>query len=312
MKSWMKLNQKVILFSHKFGQLGNRLFAFAHLIANAAANNTLVANLSFDEYAKYFDGTSQNTFCRYPRVISFPMSNRLRSILFFFNRAILKFLRRLRIFQSPLHIIIIADLPEYQFGDGRCYELNSNTFQEIVKEKPIVFLFGRFFRDYMNFEKYKDVIRSYFTPTKEIQDKVSKLLNAARKNSDLVIGVHIRRGDYALFDNGRYFYSQEQYARKITILQANLAQKKITYILCSNDIIDGKVFEDVKFIIADGQPIEDMYTLSQCDLIMGPPSTFSAWAAFHGDKPLYQIKDINKIITVQDFINLPPQVLYNF
>lgn len=302
----------MILFSHKFGQLGNRLFAFAHLIANAAANNTVVVNLSFDEYAKYFQASSVDIFCRYPQVVSFSKSNRLRSLLFLFNRVILKVLRKLKIFQSPAHCIIVADLPDYQFGDSRCYELNSKAFQSIVKHTPFVFLFGRFFRDYDNFEKYQHVIRDYFRPTAEIQNKVNALLKVARKDADVVVGVHIRRGDYAQFADGRYFYSQEQYAQKIMMLQTGLAQKRVTYIVCSNETINPEIFKDVKLLIATGSPIEDMYALSKCDLIMGPPSTFSLWAAFYGGKPLYQIKNIDMPVAVKDFVILPPQVLYNF
>lgn len=33
----------------------------------------------------------------------------------------------------------------------------------------------------------------------------------------------------------------------------------------------------------------DMYALSQCDYIIGPPSTFNAWASFVGDVPLFSL-----------------------
>lgn len=301
----------MILFSHKFGQLGNRLFAFAHLIANAAANNFTVVNLSFDEYAGYFHG-SRGIICRYPngsREITFP---RLTSALFLLNRGILKVLRRLKIVKSPLHHVVVADLPEYKLGEFNYYELNSVTLQSMVKKKPIVFLFGRFFRDFSNFEKYQDIIREYFTPSYAIQEKIDGILKPIRENSDIIVGVHIRRGDYAEFMNGKYFYTQEQYADKMLALKKALATTKVTFVLCSNEPIENELFRGVDFIVCNGHPVEDLYTLAECDMIMGPPSTFSSWAAFYGNKPLCQISDINQILLPNNFVYLPKESFYNF
>ena len=131
----------MIVFSHKFGQLGNRLFAFAHLIANAATNNSTVINLSFDEYAKYFETTSKDVFCRYPPVKGITSSQQIRSILFFFNRGILKLLRKVKLVRSKAHRIIVADLPEYQFSNAKYYELSAKDFQNYLKATPVIFLF---------------------------------------------------------------------------------------------------------------------------------------------------------------------------
>jgi hypothetical protein len=32
-----------------------------------------------------------------------------------------------------------------------------------------------------------------------------------------------------------------------------------------------------------------MYVLAACDLILGPPSTFSIWASYYGQVPLMQL-----------------------
>ncbi|MEA5612883.1 hypothetical protein VB671_09130 [Nodularia spumigena UHCC 0040] len=46
-----------------------------------------------------------------------------------------------------------------------------------------------------------------------------------------------------------------------------------------------------KFTIyfSDDSPVIDLYTLSKCDYIVGPVSTFSEWAAFYGNKLLYHL-----------------------
>lgn len=302
----------MIFFSHKCGQLGNRLFAFAHLIANAAARNVTIGNLSFDEYARYFQTTRQDIWCRYPAVESALKSNGLRSWLFILNKVVLKLLRKTKAFHSPIHSIVVADLPEYRFGENKYFELDSQPFQTVIKRKPVVFLFGRFFRDYYNFEKYQDVIRDFFRPTSEIQTNVCRFIEKAKRNADMVIGVHIRRGDYEQFAAGKYFYSQVEYCRKMEMLQASVPTKRMKFVICSNEPINLELFDGINFCIGPCHIVEDMYALSACDLIMGPPSTYTLWASFYGKKPLYQIKDLSRPLNLNDFLILPPALLYNF
>ena len=232
----------MILFSHKCGQLGNRLFTFAHLIANAAENKIKVSNLSFDEYAQYFQTTEQDIFCRYPSAKSPIKSNRIRTFLLLVNRILLKLLRKLNIRISAFHGIVVADMPEYSFEENRYFQLNDPSFQKLVNQKPLTFLFGRFFRDYLNFEKHQNIIRQFFRPTARIQANVENFMGNARKGTDLIVGVHVRRGDYAQFVGGKYFYSQEDYCTILQLMQVNLPVKKMRFIICSNERINEGFF----------------------------------------------------------------------
>src|SRR5258708_18052037 len=154
----------MIVFSGKCGQLGNRLFAFAHLIAIAEANEMKLINLSFDEYSPYFESTSKDIFCCYPLSRTLFYSRWIRSWLFLLNRAILKLLRLLKFHDSPFHGIVIADIPEYAFTEHRYFDLKDPVFLSKAKKKYILFLFGRFFRDYQSLETHQFIIRKYFTP----------------------------------------------------------------------------------------------------------------------------------------------------
>src|SRR5687768_9192807 len=73
----------MIIVASKPGQLGNRLFVFANLIASALENNFALSNPSFDEYCAYFPGTDRDLFCRYPSRQSFIKAGpRLRRLLY--------------------------------------------------------------------------------------------------------------------------------------------------------------------------------------------------------------------------------------
>ncbi len=301
----------MIFFSHKCGQLGNRLFVFGHFIANAAEHKGKISNLSFDEYAKHFETTSKDVLCRYPAVNSIWRSDKLRSFLLLINRVTLKLLRRIKFLHSPLHSVVVAEMPEFQFGDDRYFELSNPAYLQILQKKPIVFLFGRFFRDFKNFEKHQDLIRAFFKPVAAVQAMINAAVNKARQNADVIVGVHIRRGDYAEFVGGKFFYSYEDYCRKMKELEQQMPGKRVHFLICSNEKIDAKAFDNVNYTLGPGHLVGDMYSLAECDLIMGPPSTYSLWASFYGRKPLCQIRDLRQSFSPSDFVILPPQILYN-
>jgi hypothetical protein len=64
---------------------------------------------------------------------------------------------------------------------------------------------------------------------------------------------------------------------------------KLSFLICSNVTLDAEIFNKFDITISDNSPVEDLYALSMCDLIFGPPSTFTQWASFYGEKPLLHI-----------------------
>jgi len=43
-----------------------------------------------------------------------------------------------------------------------------------------------------------------------------------RKNFDCVIGVHIRRGEYISWNDGRYFFTDEVYIKKMEAIESQM------------------------------------------------------------------------------------------
>ena len=119
-----------------------------------------------------------------------------------------------------------------------------------------------------------------------------------------MIGVHIRRGDYKRFEGGKWFYTPEQYYEKMKELSAlkMFEGKKIAYVICTNEKNISFPAEGNFTIFNERRHfVEDLYLLSKCDYIMGPPSTFSGWASFYGEVPLYMLKEINTRISDEIF-----------
>lgn len=157
------------------------------------------------------------------------------------------------------------------------------------------------------FLKYKNEIISLFQFDERVRKTPDLLLNRSPKSKcDLRIGIHIRRGDYRKWNNGRYFYSDQQYIdviRKFLILHK---EQTVQLFVCGNDpdldeAAFQEAFSEVSICFPKGNPGEDLYLLSQCDRLIGAPSTFTLVASMYRDVPLYWIEDPNRAFTDADF-----------
>jgi len=112
--------------------------------------------------------------------------------------------------------------------------------------------------------------------------------------------VHIRKEDYKTAYGGIYYYDDElflHYMRQIDKLLPHCS-----FYISSNEKISSRF--SAQFTIVD-KPVDsavgDLYALSQCDYIIGPPSTFNCWASFIGDTPLYTMFKKNETIPLDSF-----------
>lgn len=132
-------------------------------------------------------------------------------------------------------------------------------------------------------------LRDIFKPRQAHVEKVQAVMARLRHEHGTVVGVHIRRGDYKTFLDGIYHYGDDVYAGHMRHLAAEAGRngKPTAFLICSNEPVAPAAFAGLETrTIPDANGIEDLYALSLCDLIMGPPSTFSMWASFYGQVPL--------------------------
>jgi hypothetical protein len=267
----------MIILKDKPGQLCNRLWAFTPFISDVLESNTKIIILCFYDYYEYFEDLKIYKNIRF-------VENKEKSI--FYNRLI-RILNKIpnRIL---FHLGVIHNTKNYgtkiklknrlDFIDGWSHKKPKKQL-EITK------------------------IQKLFRPKNIYANKVDEIFLSRRRLSDLIIGVHIRRGDYKEFMNGRYFFLDSTIINFLSQLIKEFGEtKNITFLLCSNEKINLEVYKDISiFQIHDSNLIEDLYGLSKCDYIIGPPSTYSMWASFYGQKPLRFLKDSNSILKIKDF-----------
>jgi len=162
-------------------------------------------------------------------------------------------------------------------------------------------------RFYDLFLKYKSEILELFAFDDAIEQHVADVFTKAAdaKQKPLRLGVHIRRGDYARWQNGRFFFTDEQYLAIVKQFQNLFPQQQIEVYVCGNDPqLNGDYYRSVlgdAVHFPQGSPGEDLCLLSHCDYLIGPPSTFTLVAAMYRDLPLYWIKDAETALQETSF-----------
>lgn len=162
--------------------------------------------------------------------------------------------------------------------------------------KPMGVLFGPRWReiryDSAYVAKHRDKLRWLFAPPQDVEDALAAAMPASA--SVTYVGIHIRRGDYRQFRGGAYLYPAETYRRIMSAIESMVRRlsggKTVRFLLCSDEPVDIGAFAGFAPLTLCGGILHDLYGLARCDLIAGPPSTFSQWASFYGGVPLWTIR----------------------
>lgn len=155
------------------------------------------------------------------------------------------------------------------------------------------------------FLKYRNEITNLFAFDYSVKARPLRLL-ATLPASGIRLGLHIRRGDYRQFYGGRFCYSDEQYLDVVRQFVALMPGRQVQVVVCGNDPdLNRQAFHEalpgVDVLFPDGNPGEDLFTLSECHYLIGAPSTFSLVAAMYHDRPLYWIEQPDRPLTLDAF-----------
>ncbi len=247
---------KIIIVLEKYGGFANRLFQSLHFHAFAIENKILFFNPSMLGLLRF--------------------DNRFFYFLDRLNNFFLKFVSKITF-----------------------YLLKKNNYQISFGNKSYIrFVRGWDYRVNKLTEKYYEKLKLIYKFKNNNEYKTSNFkknyLEFTKKNRYKVV-VHIRRGDYKKWNDGKYFFDDEFYRKAIYKLRKELINENIdSYIIgISDEKVNLKLGLDY---IHKGSWKDDQILLQNCDLIVGPPSTFTLWSSYISRIPLIQltsIKDIN-------------------
>jgi len=179
----------------------------------------------------------------------------------------------------------------------------------IISNKKNEMLLGNR-KNYIKFVKgwnfrVEPLTKKYYFPLKEIYQfkekkyssyslSIKKFFKDLKIKKKYIVGLHIRRGDYKTWNNGKYFFSDDVYNQ--VILKCRFYLKKENkdpfFVVVSDEDISDNIFYDYKI---NGTWKEDQIALQNCDLLLGPPSTFTMWASFLSRIPLISLDEFGRI-----------------
>lgn len=308
----------MVIINTQNAQLANRLWGFASFIANSIEYNYPLKNIGFHRYLAYFEATSKNNFDGYPISVK-------RSGIAFLDHFYSNLFKTWSSFTYRKFGKTPTLYPFYrtQFNEDKrmeIFDLNRADFVSDAQKKTIL-VQGWMFRDAINVRKHREKIIQFFKPVAPFLNDATEAVKMAKAGVDVLVGVHIRRGDYATFVGGKWFFSNEQYARMMTeIAKAyQIEGKSCSFFICSNEDVDLKAFKNLNMHTAKRHFMVDLYALAACDAIIGPPSTYSQWAAYYGNKPLTMILNGDQTLGIPQYNptfvaneDFPEKNLYRF
>ncbi len=268
-----------VVFKLGYGRLGNRLYRFGNIMAFAKEHGLRAIDFSFvdDGYASYFQNLTELRFCEYPLPGSTEESDGAK-------------LRRQLMGSNVAYVENLDDAYDLDF------ELES------AKGKEILWLDGFHFHADHLVDKHRRAIQSFFQPIDSVRMRVDTAFQSLRAQYQAIVGVHIRQSDFKSWNDGKCFFEVSDYADAMRSLHGQLLDRKPLFLVFSDEGLDDALFKPLPVLFSNGEAIEDMYSLSQCDYILGAPnSTFSGWASFFGDTPILNLKGREDRIDLQYF-----------
>lgn len=237
-----------------------------------------------------------------------------------------------RICSTPYHSFLTYLIAKYmaKWGMMLVVGFHDENIDTTEKERLMlsagnVMVEGWYVRFYDLFLKYKPEIVNLFSFKKSISDGIMSYLASKTGGSELNLGVHIRRGDYKTWKGGRYYFDDDTYIGYIRRFAGQHNDRNINVFICGNDpsLDKTRYMEElggpvkahgaqgfcrrISVFFPDGNPGEDLCLLSECDYIMGAPSTFSLVASMYHDRPLMWIEcpyTNGAYVEFKDFDNL--------
>lgn len=270
----------MIIIHGRYGGLCNRLLTFANLVAFAEEHGLTVLNPEFAEFASEFESFQNDPLCCYPRKarLGTPGVTWRRVLVGLIGRSA-RVLRRVR----PGCWVNIGEK-----GILRLDAPNDPVVADLLSRR-LSLLSGLYFIDASGMVRHADRLRALFQPAEHVRDVVARTVAAARQGADVLVGVHIRQGDYRIFADGLYFYETAEVAELMRWVPVLFPGRRVRFLVCSDTPQDAGHFAGLDVFLGAGAAMPDLYSLAVCDYLIGPPSTFTQWASFFGKAPIFTL-----------------------
>lgn len=285
------LRKQLLIVCDKYGRLGNRLFLFAQLIEFSRKSGREIWMPGFHDYGCFFETTQNSKFFRYPQR-RFNIPNPFSGIISFYAFSkISKITEKLNIKYFFKNIVSFS-------------HSDANPFSKLNSSQVSCILFNGFIfhQHFLDLKKSLPMIRMVFKPSNQYTNLIEAPIRELRKKSQIIVGVLVRQTDYREWNDGKSFFTSFEYSQILERLSTSLKDESASFFIATDENQDEKTFKNFVCIARVGFPIENLYSLAMCDLLIGPTSSYMGWAALYGDVPTFTIQSSDDSPTKENFI----------
>lgn len=289
--------KKIIIFKSAGNELANQLWNYASIYAYSLERGYKLENPAFFEYGMYFKISATGLFFRILFFLPFKNYTGRKTTL------CRRVWRKLYTWYTKIMTSFINNhLLSYDNEDYKPYYLpptkeSSGTLSKLESNTKNIYLDGWLFRNPIGLKKYREEIKKYFQPKKEIVSLIDLNIKKLRDDYQNIIGVHIRQGDYKIWRNGEYYIEQER-VREILdeyLRETGIDKTKTCFAITSDGQINISLFDGLNIFVSKENMVHDLFFLAKTDIIIGTNSTFGAFASYYGNIPhiVFQKKDMD-------------------
>jgi hypothetical protein len=295
--------RKTFLLARRSGRLGNRLVIFATFIALVRERGDRLINFTFHTYAHLYPQPKSDIYCQFPIPSRRSIMDRIPGLAAALRKT--RLLYHLTRYASginekfPLAGRRVVTLKELRGQE--ITPLEGSYVQDAIRDARIVYVNGWNFRVPQLVEKHAQAVRDYFRPQPEFENAARETVAALRRQTEVLVGVHVRHGDYKEWRSGRYYFTPERYGAWMKEMESQLGGRKVLFMVCSDSQWKPQDFGGPNVAFGPGSPVGDMTALSMCDYIFGPVSTFTQWSSFYGGKPLLHVDSGDNPAVIANF-----------
>lgn len=288
-----------VIYTHGGGRLGNQVIRAAHWIAwvRSQAASVEVVNLAFWPFAPLFEVWGEHPGCAFPlRTGGADRWARRRAALPAGLQRVLENRRRWpRAVQASGRLLPGWQAIDLDIARDQALDLDDPAFLGRVTRRRVTTLAGWRVATWRQVAAQEAELRAYFRPAEPFRRVAETFISGLRGRYDRLIGVFIRQTDYREWHEGRFRFETGRYAGWMRELLALHPGQRVGFVVASECAQDAVEFTGLPVHFATGLPgqgghwFESWIELSRCDVVVSPPSTFSATAAFLGARPLWPV-----------------------
>ena len=163
-------------------------------------------------------------------------------------------------------------------------------------------------REPMGFIQYQKKIAKYLAPKEEYQIYADGIIKDIKDGRDVhLIALHMRRGDYKNWRGGKYYFDENNYIKWINDIVVEFGNNACVLLFTNEKFDIERARREVKYkdiYLMKGNAVQDLTTMSKCEYIVGPPSTYSEMAAYYGNAMYLNLYNKEQNIRLKEFKTL--------